>query len=85
MKFEIEVPDYSPSDGLRLEWDHGFSITVQASASSTMIMANVEGLVSLARLLLTLAQPNVPVGVHIHLDQSNSLEGGSQELVIQRD
>ena len=39
--------------------------------------ANESGLRSLAKHLLCLADTEVPVHYHIHLDESNSLEDGS--------
>ncbi|MBR0352180.1 MAG: hypothetical protein IJH53_03145 [Oscillospiraceae bacterium] len=47
-----------------------------------MISANREGLLSLARQLLALAD-GVP-GDHIHYDEDNSLEPGSSEMIIEQ-
>ena len=46
------------------------------------ICANREGLLSLARQLLSLAE-GIP-GDHIHYDVYNSLEDGSAELIVER-
>lgn len=46
------------------------------------IEANKEGLISLARHILELAQEDVPEFEHIHLDEYNSLEDNSAELTI---
>lgn len=46
--------------------------------------ANREGLISLARHILLLAQDDVPNGSHFHLDEFNSLENGSLELIISK-
>ena len=48
------------------------------------IKANNSGLLSLARHLITLAQNNVPDGSHFHLDEYNSLETGSSDLIISK-
>ena len=51
---------------------------------SVVVTANKAGLLSLAKQLLFLAQDEVPMGYHFHLDETNSLEQGSLELIIQK-
>ena len=65
---------------MRIEWIEGFEIRVTSEHKETVITANREGLLSLARQLTVLAgqQP----GSHIHYDQQNSLEEGSSELIV---
>ena len=63
-------------------WEEGFSIKVKYENEAVVIAANREGLLSLANHLTALAN-EVP-GSHIHLDEWNSLEDGSKELVIER-
>lgn len=46
------------------------------------IAANREGMLSLANILIDLADSQP--GDHIHLDEYNSLEEGSAELIIER-
>jgi hypothetical protein len=84
MKTEINVPEYTASQGLRTEWDYGFTIAAQIQDGGVLIKANRAGLISLARHLLTLAQEQVPTGHHIHLDDSNALEDGSCELILEK-
>lgn len=85
MKYVIELPEYNTTEGLRLEWESGFRILTKVDAKGTIIIsANSQGLISLARHLLVLAETSVPTGRHIHLDISNSLEEGSQELILER-
>lgn len=72
-KVVVEVPEYHPVRGLRLLWDEGFDIEVRVDVSEVVITANREGLLSLARHLLTLAQEEVRAGAHLHL-------GGGQEI-----
>jgi hypothetical protein len=84
MKVEINVPDYSKQNGLQMEWEDGSAISVEIANASILIEANRAGLVSLARLLLTLAGERVPAGHHWHLDDSNSLEDGSSDLIIEK-
>ncbi|MCU0494065.1 MAG: hypothetical protein MUD01_20945 [Chloroflexaceae bacterium] len=84
MKLELYIPDYSPEQGLTFDWEEDFSIEVQHAEGTVLIRANRSGLISLARHMLLLAQPEVPVGRHFHLDESNSLEDGSVELIIEK-
>ena len=79
----IDVPAYD-EHGLRFEWEPAYFIKCTVDNGSVYLEANRDGLVSLARHLLMLAQENVPDREHFHLDQFNSLEDGSAELVVIR-
>ena len=78
---DIFVPKY---DGKKFsfQWEEDFSIKCSIDNNSVIIEANKGGLVSLARHLLELAQENVPEFEHIHLDEYNSLEDNSVEVII---
>ena len=65
---------------MRIEWIEGFEIRVTSEHKETVITANREGLLSLARQLTALA--GQPPGSHLHYDQHNSLEEGSSELIV---
>ena len=65
---------------MRIEWIEGFEIRVTSEHKETVITANREGLLSLAKQLTALA--GQPPGSHLHYDQHNSLEEGSSELII---
>jgi hypothetical protein len=84
MKIEIDIPDYDPERGLRLKWEESFVIMVETKNGATLVKANPAGLVSLSYHLLALALPEVPAGRHIHYDDTNSLEDGSGELIIEK-
>lgn len=84
MKQEIEIKKYNVNKGLELNWLNGFNINIRLESNEVMIFANREGLISLANHMLTLAQNEVPIGMHIHLDEYNSLEDGSYDLVIEK-
>jgi hypothetical protein len=85
MEYIIDVPEYLQSEGISLKWEVNFKISTRVDDKEIIaISANPQGLISLARHLLVLAQASVPIGCHIHLDVSNSLEDGSRELVIER-
>lgn len=84
MKVELEIEDYNRQSGLQLKWEQGFTIEVKNEDNEMVIYSNKEGLISLARHLLMLAQDGVKEGTHIHLDKYNSLEEDSVDLVIQR-
>ncbi len=85
MDYTIQLPDYDPREGMHFVWEYGFRIDVRVDPAGVIILrANPEGLISLARHLLTLAHMPVHSGYHFHLDEGNSLEPGSREIVIER-
>ena len=63
-------------------WEPGFSISVMFDGSAVVVSANREGLISLANHLTTLAETEPRT--HFHLDEHNSLEEGSCELIVER-
>lgn len=81
---EKKLPKYSSRDGLRLDWVNDFEIKSNVNEDSMVIKANKEGLLSLANHLANLAQSDVPIGTHIHLDSLNSLEDGSDNIIIEK-
>ena len=83
MEVKVNIPEYV-GEGLRSEWEDGFEIEVKIRHDNIVILANKAGLVSLAKQLLTLAQDNDPSGFHLHYDVYNSLEEGSEKLIIEK-
>jgi hypothetical protein len=83
MIIEIEIPSYAESRSLVARWDPGFEIEAAIDRGCVVIRGNVAGLRSLARHLLTLADPEVPSG-HFHFDETNSLEDGSVALIFEK-
>lgn len=81
----LNIPEYSPEAGFKHSWEDNFKISVENNNGQVVIKANREGLISLAKQLLTLSEENVPAGTHFHLDEYNSLEEGSVELIIERE
>lgn len=67
---------------MHLYWVDGFEVSVRIENGSAVVDANREGLLSLANHLAALAKE--PPGSHIHLDEHNSLEDGSAELILVR-
>ncbi len=67
---------------MKLEWVEGSEIRVTYTDGTVLISANWEGLLSLAAHLTALA--GEAPGTHIHLDAYNSLEDGSEELILDR-
>lgn len=78
---DIFVPIYDEKK-FSFVWEEDFSIKCSIDDNSVIIEANKGGLISLARHLLELAQENVPEFEHIHLDEYNSLDDNSAELII---
>jgi len=81
---QIELPNYNKNSGFKFNWSDGFKISFNTENNYGTLKANKEGLISLANHLLNLAQDEVPCNYHIHLDEHNSLEDGSIELIIEK-
>jgi hypothetical protein len=83
MNLQIHIPDFEGY--LQLEWEPDYKISAKKGLGENIIIsANAPGLISLARHLLSLTQPSVESGHHYHFDDSNSLETGSIELIIEK-
>ncbi len=67
---------------MRVEWVDGFEIKTVVQNGEIVISANREGMLSLAKQLMALAD-GVP-GDHIHYDDQSSLEERSAEMMIER-
>lgn len=64
-----------------MEWEDGAEIRFRMYQGEAVLSANPAGLRSLARLFSLLAEE--PPTSHYHLDDYNSLEDGSQELIVE--
>ena len=84
MKIVVDIIKYDENKGIQFEWERGFGISTDIGNNEIVIKANSAGLISLAKQLFTLAQDEVSVGNHIHLDEYNSLEEGSVDLIIEK-
>ncbi|WP_106484029.1 hypothetical protein [Bacteroides sp. Marseille-P3684] len=84
MKVILDIPSYSENSGIVFKWEGDFQIKVVSEDGDVYIKANADGLTSLANHLLNLAQTSVPIGTHIHLDEYNSLEEDSLDLIIEK-
>ena len=65
-----------------LIWEDGFEIRFEITDGEGVLSANREGMLSLANHLRMLAEEEP--GDHIHLDEYNSLEDGSDGLILVR-
>jgi hypothetical protein len=70
-KLTVDVLEYDPSLGVGTYWDEESRLRVEVTQSprSAVISGNRAGLASLARHLLSLAQPEVPSGSHLDFDE----------------
>jgi hypothetical protein len=84
MNITLNIPEYNSEIGIEYAWQDNFEIITSINNGTINITANKEGLISLANHLLNLSQDNVPSGHHLHLDQYNSLEENSVDLIIQK-
>ena len=67
---------------MEVTWQDGFLIRVNTENGTVVVSANKEGLLSLAGIMKTLAEKEA--GSHIHLNEYNSLEENSAELIIEK-
>ncbi|MDO4538838.1 MAG: hypothetical protein Q4B54_11810 [Coriobacteriales bacterium] len=67
---------------MKLGWEDGHEITISSNGEATRILANREGMISLAHILTDLAEQKP--GTHAHLDEYNSLMHGTHEIIIER-
>ena len=84
MEIKLEIPEFPKDGGFKYHWENWFEITVKSNDNKVAILANKAGLISLAIQMLTLAQVTVPLYFYTQLDEHNSLEEGSKELIIQK-
>jgi hypothetical protein len=67
----VQVIPYDRSRGLVSDWDEDTVLRLEVLDSppnTLLITGNPAGLTSLARHLLTLAQPEAPIGSHLDFD-----------------
>lgn len=69
---------------MEFKWEDGYSIATRIEAGGAIVIsANAAGLRSLANHLLALADEE-STRSHFHLDEYNSLEDHSVELVVEK-
>jgi hypothetical protein len=83
MEFRYTLPEYNSSTGVRRDFEGDFRIAAVIDDSGIIVLkANRDGLISLAKQMIALAQPDVPYGSHFHYDAGTSLEDDSVDLII---
>ena len=68
---------------MEFKWEDGYTIATRIEDGAIVLSANAAGLRSLANHFLALAEENVK-GAHFHLDEFNSLEEQSVELIVEK-
>ena len=48
---KLKIPKYSNQDGMRIEWEDNFEISVNKLNDEILLKANKNGLISLAKIL----------------------------------
>ena len=79
---KLSITEYA-CDGMKIVFEKNSKIKVEISDGYCIIEANKEGLISLAKQFLNLAE--VQGDFHYHLEEGIGLENGSDELVICKD
>jgi hypothetical protein len=70
-------------EGLTQLYEKGSRIKISIELGKVVIKANKAGCLELAKHFLYLSQDKNLKGYHIHLDESNSLEDGSVETILE--
>ena len=86
----MPVPVYTPEGGVTLDWVADYRLRVRVLGNEergyeVVIEGNAAGFESLARHALALAQPEVPPGLHFHMEDSTVLDAPSAALVLDRE
>ena len=69
---------------MEFKWEDGFTIVTRVDADGAIVIsANAAGLRSLAHHLMALADEE-STNSHFHLDEYNSLEDHSVELIVEK-
>jgi hypothetical protein len=78
----VAVPRYDGKT-LSFSWTEDHALRVRVLGDEVVIEGDAAGLRALARQLLTLAQPGVPSGSHLHLEPGTGLDAGAS-LILER-
>ncbi len=71
-KIVLEIQENK--DSLNFNWEKNFVLSVTPGNSGIIINGNKEGLISLAKNIIALAEENIPNHYNFTLDDQNSLE-----------
>ena len=83
-KIALNINEYNASRWFIFprEWDH--SISIKKEHWEIVLKCNRDWLVSLAQILIQLAQDDFENNYHIHLDEYWGLEDWSEQFIIQK-
>ncbi|MBQ8957908.1 MAG: hypothetical protein IJ057_05335 [Bacteroidales bacterium] len=68
---------------MEFKWENSFAIATRIENGAIVVSANAAGVRSLANRFLALADEGAR-GAHFHLDEFNSLEEDSTELIVEK-
>lgn len=82
----VRIPAYVSSSGVTWSWPIDHPLSVRSYGDEVVIEGDKIALRALAELLLTLSEPDTPLGCHFHLEASKGeLTPGSASLVLDHD
>lgn len=67
MKIIVDVPNYD-GNGLDIVWESNAEYSIDVKNDNVLILANKNGLISLAKQMLYMAYNDLPLGSHVHYD-----------------
>ena len=74
MKVELDISDYDKNIGFKSDWHGDFTIDSKINDGVIHIRANKDGLISLAKQMLAMANDTVPIHTHLHYDDYSLIE-----------
>ena len=83
-KFSYEHESYTSETGVLYETHKDMIVEFTIDVDQCTLSANKQGLLALAKSLIKLADDDVPVGCHFHLDPPVFFVDGSAELIIEK-
>ena len=83
MTKDLSLLDKTNAVIMEFKWEDGFTIATRIEDGAIVVSANAAGLRSLANHFMALAE-DVSKGAHFHLDEFNSLEDNSLELIVEK-
>ncbi len=85
MKRRLEYPLWEDGDTMRYRWAPCYRIWTMERSGRIVVVANRPGLISLARICMSLASFDGGRPLHEHLETGTDLEDGSTELTLVRE
>ena len=85
MDIKVNIIPYKEEECICLDYVTNAKIECIKNEDDILVRANSEGLQFLAKLCLTLAQNDTPIGSHVHLDNFNFFSSNNINIIVEKD